>query len=107
MLAQNQLCRPGSPCLQPSNPRIRYHAVAFDIVGGGVKAPASMAKYNAYSPAVSNGASLTVSPGQTMTQKVTVNCAEYANSPALGVMIVTLDNAAGGGEAQTVPVASC
>ena len=43
-------------------------------------------------------------PSGTATEPITINAAEWALTPALGLMIVTLDNKAGADEAQTIKV---
>ena len=45
-----------------------------------------------------------MAPGGTATETITKNAAEWALTPALGLMIVTLDNKAGTDEAQTIKV---
>jgi subtilisin family serine protease len=100
------LCRPGEPCLSSTNPRITYHAVSFDLVGG--TAPDDVdgtARYNVWSPAISTGGFATVAPGTTDTSNaISINAAEWAQTPAQGLMVVTLDNKSGEDEAQLIPV---
>jgi hypothetical protein len=43
-------------------------------------------------------------PHLTGTSTVTVNSAEAAQTPALGLTVVTLDNKSGGDEAQLIPL---
>ncbi len=62
------------------------------------------AKYNAYSPAISQGQFAAVAPGGSTKVSVSVNNAEWANTPALGVMVVVIDNASGANEARLLPV---
>jgi subtilisin family serine protease len=100
-----QLCRAGEPCLSAANPRITYHAVAFDLVNGGVDEVAGTAKYNAWASAISQGGFVTVAPGGTdATTTIEVNSAEWALTPAKGLMIVTFDNKSGEDEAQLIDV---
>ena len=99
----SQLCRTGEPCLSAASPRITYHAVGFDLINGGSKVVSGSAKFNVFSPAISTGGFVSVAPGQKDTStKIQVNSAEFAVTPPLGVMAVTLDNAAGAGEAQVI-----
>ena len=111
----SQLCRGDNPatpavdpepCLNAANPRFRYEAVSFDLNEGGVPDEVDgSAKYNAWSPAISTGGFQTVAPGGTAQETIAVNAAEWAITPALGVMITSLDNKSkNGGEAQTIPV---
>jgi subtilisin family serine protease len=92
-------------CLSASNPRLTYHAKSFDLVNGGSKTVAGTAKYNAWSSAVSDGGFATVDPGATDTSNtISVNSAEAALTPPLGLMIVNIDNKSGREEAQLIPI---
>lgn len=103
----SRLCLSGEPCLSAAKPRITYHAVAFDIVNGGVDEVRGTAKYNVWSSAISQGGFATVTPGSTNTGVgIAVNSAEWKLTPAKGLMIVTLDNASGPGEAQLISVSA-
>jgi subtilisin family serine protease len=100
----SQLCRPGEPCLNAANPRISYHATGFDVINGGpgIDVP-GVAKFNVFSSAVSQGGFVVVAPGGSdSSTPIAVNSAEFAVTPALGVMVVTLDNASGEPEAQLI-----
>ena len=101
-----QLCRVNEPCLSKlTNPRLTYHAESFDLVNGGNKVVAGSAKYNAWSSSISQGGFVTVAPGATdATTVISVNSAESALTPALGVMVVTFDNKSGADEAQLIKV---
>jgi minor extracellular serine protease Vpr len=103
----SQLCRKNEPCLSKStNPRLTYHAVSFDAVNGGPpKVVAGSAKYNPWSSSISQGGFATVAPGGIdATTVISVNSAEAKLTPALGVMVVTLDNKSGADEAQLIRV---
>jgi minor extracellular serine protease Vpr len=101
----SRLCQPGEPCLSAANPRITYHAVSFDVVNGGSDEVKGSAKYNVWASAISQGGFTTVAPGATDTSVgIGVNSAEWQLTPAKGLMIVTLDNASGVGEAQLIKV---
>ena len=104
LVLANQLCASGSPCLSQSNPRIAYQAVGFDLLNGGSKALPGVAKFNVWSSSVSMGDFVSVAPGASGTSAVTVNSAEAAHTPALGLMVVTLDNKSGSDEAQLIPL---
>jgi minor extracellular serine protease Vpr len=96
-----QMCRAGEPCLSAANPRFTYHAFGFDIfTGGATDVVNGSAKFNPWTPAISQGDFLTVAPGGTATTPVTIDPAEWALTPALGSMVVSTDNKAGKGEAQ-------
>jgi len=101
----SQLCRTGEPCLSAVNPRLTYHAFGFDVTGPFVDVVPGPAKYNAYSSSISQGMFATVPVGASGTVPVSINPTEWAQTPALGTMIVTLDNSAGKGEAALLPLA--
>ncbi|HEY9483884.1 MAG TPA: S8 family serine peptidase [Micromonosporaceae bacterium] len=99
----SQLCVAGSPCLSASNPRFTYHAVAFGLTDNTMDTVDGTASFNAFSPAISTGMFDVVAPNASTTETVSVNKAEWATTPALGLMIVSHDNRSAD-EAQTVKV---
>jgi len=104
-LLTSQLCRVNEPCSSAANPRITYHVVGRDLVNDGVDRVPGSAKYNVWSSAISQGGFATVAPGGSDTSNViAVNPAEWAKTPAKGLMIVSLDNKSGEREAQLIDV---
>jgi minor extracellular serine protease Vpr len=103
-ILSTQLCRTGEPCLSSTNPRFNYHIDSFDLVAETVDSPAGVGKYNAWTSSISQGAFETVAPNATVDVPITIDPTEWALTPALGVMVVTLDNKAGKDEAATVPL---
>jgi len=101
----SRLCRAGEPCLSAANPRITYHAASFDLINGGSKQVSGSAKYNVWASAISQGGFATVAPGATdSTNVISINSAEWALTPAKGIMVITLDNKSGTDEAQLIGV---
>ena len=101
----SRLCLSGEPCLSAANPRITYHAVAYDLINGGVDEVKGTAKYNVWASAISQGSFVSVAPGATDTSVgIAVNSAEWKLTPARGLMVVTFDNKSGTEEAQLIPV---
>ncbi len=99
------LCRAGEPCLNAGNPRFAYSAVGFDVTETAAPDEVDgIAKFNAWSSSISQGGFATVAPDATVNVPITKNAAEWALTPALGLMIVTPDNKAGVDEAQTIRV---
>jgi minor extracellular serine protease Vpr len=90
----DQLCDTASPCLSPSNPRFTYYAVGFGR-DGSVDEPGAQGSFNAFTPSLSTGMYDTVAPGQTVSQPVTLNAAEFAQTPARGFMVLSHDNQTG------------
>lgn len=98
-----QLCRAGQPCLSVTNPRFTYHAESFDLVNGGGRVVKGSAKFNPWTNAISTGGFVTVAPkGSDSSTAIAVNSAEFALTPALGAMVVTLDNNNGAPQAQLI-----
>ena len=98
-----QLCRPTLPCLNAANPRFTYTAAGFDVTDTeGPDGVAATARYNAWTPAIGPFAFGSVAPNATATEPVSINAAEFAQTPALGIMSVTQDNKAGADEADLV-----
>jgi minor extracellular serine protease Vpr len=90
--------------LSPSNPRFAYHSQSFSLHGFPEDVMPGVAKFNAYTPAISNGVFLPVAPGAIAIVGVRIDKAEWSVTPALGLMVVVLDNAAGRSEARLLPV---
>ena len=89
------------PCLNAANPRFTYHAITFGR-DGGVDVVKGTAKFNAWAPSISTGAFVTLAPGASASEDITINAAEWAMTPALGIMVVTLDNKNGKDEATLI-----
>ena len=100
-----QLCRTGQPCLNATTqPRFTYSAVGFDRSEGGVDPIDGTAKFNAWTPSISNGMFETVTPGGAVSVPVSIDTAEWALTPAKGVMVITHDDKAGPDEADLVEI---
>ncbi len=105
-LLSSQLCRPKEPCLSAANPRITYRIAGFDLINGGTDTVNGTAKFNVWSSAISQGGFAAAVPprGSDTSNVIAVNPAEWQLTPAKGVMVVTLDNESGDGEAQLIDV---
>jgi len=90
--------------LSPANPRFSYQVQAFNGITGGSEALPGTAKFNAFSPSISTGQFVTVPPNQAAGVPVSINTAEWAITPALGVMAVAIDNLNGAPQADLIPV---
>lgn len=98
----SQLCASGSPCVSSGNPRIAYHAYGFGP-DGSFDAVNGTARYNVFSPAISDGMYDELSPGQSAAELVTINQVEIGQTPPLGVMVLYQLNSSKK-EAQTIVV---
>ncbi|HXS52125.1 MAG TPA: S8 family serine peptidase [Usitatibacter sp.] len=100
-----QLCRAGEPCLSVANPRFSYHAAGFDLVNGGTDVVSGVGLFNPWTNAVSTGGFAAVAPnGSDTSNTISVDSAELALTPPLGLMVVTLDNPSGAQQAQLIPL---
>jgi minor extracellular serine protease Vpr len=90
--------------ITPANPRLSYTVQSFDLLSANTDAFTSSASFNAFTSAVSNGQFVAVAPNTIAPVAVSVDKAEFAVTPALGLMIVTQDNKNGAGEADLVKV---
>jgi minor extracellular serine protease Vpr len=91
-----------------ANPRFSYAAQGsdgftgdFDFIGENADGTvaANAGRFNAFNSAVSTGAFASLAPGARASVPITVNATEFAATPALGVMVVGIDNFSGKAEA--------
>ena len=87
-----------------ANPRFSYTVADFDLFSNTTDAFDGTASFNAFNSAISNGQFETVAPDATVPVPVSVDPAEFAITPALGLMIVTQDDKNGAAEANLVKV---
>jgi minor extracellular serine protease Vpr len=82
-----------------------YSVTGFDIFGalGGVD-PTGTAKFDAYLPPISTGDYLGINPGSSATLTMRAQAGLTAKSMPLGWLVVTLDDAGGAGQADTIPL---
>jgi hypothetical protein len=89
--------------LSAASPRFSYTAYSQERFGPRFDQMAGSASYNAWSSSISQGDFVAVPAGGSASVPVTIDPAEWARTPALGSMIVTLDNFAGGRQAALLP----
>ncbi len=101
------MCRATEPCLsQAASPRLTYNAVGFDVKEvGDPDVVDGLGHYNPWNEAITTGGFATVAPGATdSSNTVTINAAEWALTPARGLMVISTDNKNGKDEAQLIEV---
>jgi minor extracellular serine protease Vpr len=81
-----------------TNPRFSYVAQTFDLFTGHSDAITTAASFNAFNSAISTGAFVTLPPGTSTSVPLSINRTEFRLTPALGEMIVSLENRARGEE---------
>jgi hypothetical protein len=100
----DQLCTTDTACLSATTfQRFNYRAVSLGITDNTEDDVDGVASFNAFTPAISNGMFDVVAPNGSASEDVTINKTEFAQTPALGLMIVSHDNT-NRTEAQTVRV---
>jgi hypothetical protein len=90
--------------LSVSNPRFTYRAEFYNLTNGAGGAVPGAALFNAFSPAISNGAYLELVPGGKASVPAAIDPAEWAKTPALGVMVVDKENRTGAAQAALLGV---
>jgi len=75
-----------------ANPRFVYTVESFDLFSPASDAFDTAASFNAFNNAISTGAFVSVGPGGRVSVPITIDPTEFAVTPALGVMTVSLDN---------------
>jgi subtilisin family serine protease len=85
--------------LSAAAPRFTYTASSYNLWTGNSNDVPGVGRFNAFAPAISTGDYVTLSPGQRASVPITVNAAEQALTPALGVMVVNKENASGAAQA--------
>jgi minor extracellular serine protease Vpr len=83
---------------------LAYSITGFDLITGNVDPVPGTASFNAFNPAISNGQFISLAPGASASLPVSVTFSAQKAAPALGWMIVSLDNAGGAHQAALVPV---
>jgi len=88
-----------------TNPRFSYIAQTTDLLTGNVDAITTAARFNAFNSSISTGAFVTLAPGASASVPLSINRTEFRLTPALGQMVVSLENrVSGGSEALLVPL---
>ena len=80
-----------------------YGAVASSVLSPISNQLPGQASFNPFQPAISQGDHLALGPGQSGSISLWLDRGPFAASPSLGWMIVSPDNAAGPGQAATIP----
>jgi minor extracellular serine protease Vpr len=81
-----------------SNPRFSYVAQITDLLTlTTTDAIATPASFNAFNNSISTGAFVVLNPDTNASVPISIDAAEFAKTPALGEMVVSLDNFARGG----------
>jgi minor extracellular serine protease Vpr len=79
-----------------TNQRFSYTARTRDLLTGNIDTITSAASFNAFKSSISTGAFVTLPPGTNASVLLSINRTEFQLTPALGEMIVSLENRARG-----------
>lgn len=90
--------------LTPASPRFSYSVQVFNLLDGSSAAVPGVARFNAFTPSISNAMFVPVAPNASTTVPVSIDGAEWTQTPALGLMVVTQDNRAGAPQARLLEV---
>jgi minor extracellular serine protease Vpr len=91
---------------QTGQANFRYGVAGFSIVPDALVDTTAAAEFRPFEPPVSTGQFVPLNPGASASLPVSVDRPRFANSPQLGWMIVTQDDANGAAQADLVPVGS-
>jgi hypothetical protein len=85
-----------------ANPRFSYSSVGFNFTGETLLEDdvPGLALFNAFTSAVSTGAFVGVNPHASVSVPLAIDPTEWAVTPSLGVMVVSIDNFSEGGDRQ-------
>lgn len=75
-----------------SNPRFSYVAQTTDLLTGNVDSITTAASFNALNNSISTGAFAVLAPGADTSVPISIDRTEFAHTPALGAMVVSLEN---------------
>lgn len=86
--------------LSSAAPRFTYGEATFNNIDGSSAQMPGLATFNAWNPSIVATDSPKVAPNGYSVVDVTTDAAEFAQTPALGVMVVDADNRSGKAQAQ-------
>jgi minor extracellular serine protease Vpr len=84
--------------LSPANPRFGYEVSSINW-NGNLNVVPGVAKFNAFTSAISNGDFVTVAPGASASSAAQIDPVEWALTPALGLMVVDMESSSGAAQA--------
>jgi minor extracellular serine protease Vpr len=90
--------------LSATKPSFTYAAAGFSVENGAADFVPGSATFNAFAPTVSNGNFLNIGAGASATLPLSLDRHRFDTAPALGWMVVSLDDANGAAQAELVPV---
>ena len=85
-------------------PKFTYSITGLDLITGNVDLVPGTATYDAFAPSVSNGQYVSLARNSSATLPISVNVSLQKATPALGWMVVSLDNPNGDDQAALIPV---
>lgn len=90
--------------LSSTSPTFSYSVAGFSVENGGADFVPGTARFNAFAPTISSGQFLTIPPGSSANLDLSVDRLRFGSAPALGWMVVSLDDANGAAQADTIGI---
>ncbi|HEX5462508.1 MAG TPA: S8 family serine peptidase [Steroidobacteraceae bacterium] len=90
--------------LTTSSPAITYTETTTNLFDGSSETLPGSASFNVFAPAISSGFNVALGPNGHAAQPVAIDPAQWAKTPAKGLMIVVEDNHSGAPQAALLPV---
>jgi len=90
--------------LTASSPAITYTETTTNLFDGSSETLPGSASFNVFAPAISSGFNVALGPNGHVSQPVAIDPAQWAKTPAKGLMIVVEDNHSGAPQAELLPV---
>jgi minor extracellular serine protease Vpr len=94
----------GDMGISAASAAFHYTITGFDLGTGAIDSVPGKGAFNAFSPSVSNGQFVVLNPGARANLPLSVDPHLQATTPALGWMIVSLDNPNGPSQAALLPI---
>jgi minor extracellular serine protease Vpr len=83
---------------------ISYAVTGFDLIDGYIDALPAVTSYNVFNPSLSNGQFVTLASGKSALLPLAASVSGQQAAPALGWMVVSLDNKGGANQAALLPI---
>jgi len=88
--------RSATPCkVNATTPSFNYSAQLLDRQSDAWDAIAATASFNAFTPSINTGTFVDLAAGERASVPLTIDPVEFAKTPALGAMVVSIDNFSG------------
>ncbi len=90
--------------LKKGNSDFDFGLTAFNLEFGAVDAVAGLTTFDSHKSSVTQGDFIPLAPGGSATLPLMVDKGKFASAPTRGWLVVTLDDANGTAQADTIPI---